>query len=311
MPRYIELLKSGELRRRVVLAYRMLRSCRVCPRNCEVDRLHGEEGFCRTGVVPRVASVNLHQGEEPPITGRKGSGTVFFSYCNVKCLFCQNWPLSQQGVGKPMKISELAGKMVGLQKKRAENINFVTPSHVVPHVIHAVYLTARKGLSIPVVYNTSGYDSEESLRLLDGVVDIFLPDYRYSDPKMAKEISKAEDYTDVVRRNLPIMLKQVGHFRQNGTSSGLIVRHLVLPNNVSGTREVLKDIRERLGAETHVSLMSQYFPAHKALTHPLLNRKVSPEEAQGAFNSLCDAGLSNGWVQENESCDEDLLEQAG
>jgi putative pyruvate formate lyase activating enzyme len=305
MPRYLELLNSGDLRRRVVRAYEMLKSCRVCPRNCGVNRLKGEEGFCRTTVVPGVASVNLHRGEEPPIAGEKGSGTVFFTYCNLKCVFCQNWPLSQQGVGNAMKVSTLAEKMVGLQKKGAKNINFVTPSHVVPQVIHAIYLAARKGLTLPIVYNTSGYDSEESLRLLEGVVDVYLPDYRYSDNGMAKKISKAEDYPDVVRRNLPAMLDQVGHFRENGSIGGLIVRHLILPNNVSGTKEVLTDIRTRLGAETHVSLMTQYFPANKAVGHPLMGRKITDTEAQEAFDHLWNTGLTNGWVQEFESCEPD------
>jgi len=254
-------------------------------------------------VIPGVASVNLHQGEEPPITGDNGSGTVFFTYCNLKCIFCQNWPLSQQGVGNSMKVSTLAEKLVGLQKKGAKNINFVTPSHLVPQVIHTIYLAARKGLTIPIVYNTSGYDSEESLRLLEGVVDVYLPDYRYSENTMAKKISKAADYPDVVRKNLPVMLNQVGHFQQNGTIGGLIVRHLVLPNNVSGTEEVLTDIRKRLGEETHVSLMTQYFPANKAIGHPLMGRKITETEAQGAFDHLWDAGLTNGWVQEFEPCE--------
>ncbi len=259
--------------------------------------------------------MNLHLWEEPPVSGTRGSGTIFFSGCTLKCIFCQNYPISQLGVGRAMSIEDLATGMLDLQDKGAHNINLVTPTHHVPAVVRAVLSAASRGLEIPLVYNTSGYESVDTLRLLDGIIDIYLPDIKYSDPEAAKKYSGAVDYVSYNREALVEMWRQVGPIltdAQGIAVKGMMVRHLVLPENISGASECLSFLAGQLGPprktatnpaggptapQVWVSLMNQYFPAHKGLTSPPLDRKITEEEYEAAFAALTQLGLLNGFVQ--------------
>jgi len=282
----------------------MLRECRLCPRECGVDRLDGERGFCRAGAEPIVASWNVHPWEEPPISGTRGSGTIFFSGCTGRCLFCQNYPISQLGVGNAVSVQQLAEMMLELQDRGCYNINLVTPTHFVPQILAALERAIEGGLRLPLVYNTSGYEKVETLRLLDGVVDIYLPDTKYADDETARCLSGFVRYVEANHAALREMFRQVGDelvLDGKGIAQrGLIVRHLVLPNELAGTREVLRWIAENLSPRVHVSLMDQYFPAHEAVGHPVLGRKITAEEYEEALLAFEEAGLTNGWMQEHE-----------
>lgn len=301
-PSYLELHRSGELHRRAAEARKRLAACDVCPRACGVNRLQGEVGYCRAGAQVRVASWNVHMWEEPPISGTRGSGTIFFAYCTARCLFCQNWPISQEGRGIDVPPERLGGMMMELQRRGCHNINLVTPSHYVPQILAAVDAAAERGLRIPILYNTSGYDAVETLRLLEGVVDIYLPDSKYADDAVARRLSGFVDYTRHNRAALLEMERQVGARLQvddEGIATrGMVVRHLVLPNGLSQTPAVLHWLTENLGAEVYLSLMAQYFPAHRAVVHAELGRRVTPEEYEEALVALEAEGLENGWTQE-------------
>ena len=311
-PSYLRLLESGELERRAEEALARLSSCRLCPRRCEVDRLAGERGYCRAGRQAVVASWNVHPWEEPPISGRRGSGTIFFSGCSGRCRFCQNYPISQLGVGRPVDEDELADMMLELQDRGCHNLNLVTPTHFVPQILNALVRAARQGLALPLVYNSSGYEEVETLRLLDGVVDIYLPDAKYADDQAAREFSGFLHYVEANRAALKEMYRQVGELQvdEEGTAiRGLIIRHLVLPGVVAGTPQVLSWIARELSPTVHVSLLSQYFPAHRALGHPLLGRKLTWEEYDAAIAAFEAAGLENGWLQELEEEDGSSVHQ--
>jgi len=311
-PSYLRLLESGELERRAEEALARLSSCRLCPRRCEVDRLAGERGYCRAGRQAVVASWNVHPWEEPPISGRRGSGTIFFSGCSGRCRFCQNYPISQLGVGRPVDEDELADMMLELQDRGCHNLNLVTPTHFVPQILNALVRAARQGLALPLVYNSSGYEEVETLRLLDGVVDIYLPDAKYADDQAAREFSGFLHYVEANRAALKEMYRQVGELQvdEEGTAiRGLIIRHLVLPGGVAGTPQVLSWIARELSPTVHVSLLSQYFPAHRALGHPLLGRKLTWEEYDAAIAAFEAAGLENGWLQELEEEDGSSVHQ--
>lgn len=298
---YLDLYHSGELLRRVRSAHERLAACDICPHACRVNRLKGETGLCGSGKLPRIASANVHRGEEPPISGTRGSGTIFLSGCTLSCKFCQNFPISQLRNGTDLTPEELAEKMLGLKRKGVHNINFVTPTHFTPQILAALYLAVRKGFNIPIVWNTSGYESVETLALLDGVVDIYLPDMKYCDDEVAVRISGAHGYTDVNRRAIPEMLRQVGRLECDDDGigvRGLIIRHLVLPLGQAGSVETLKWIADNLGAETHMALMSQYFPAHVAAGTPGIERRISAEEYEQAVEALEELELENGWVQD-------------
>lgn len=298
---YIDLYNSGELLQRVKAAYARLASCDLCPHDCGVNRLKGETGICRSGLLPKVASANLHRGEEPPISGTKGSGTIFFSGCTLRCPFCQNFPISQLGNGEEITTSGLAGKMLQLQRRGAHNINFVTPSHFLPQVLAALWLAIPMGFSLPLVWNSSGYEKVDALELLHGVVSVYLPDMKYSDDRIACELSGAREYGRANRAAVTEMLRQAGQLQvdDNGIAvSGLIIRHLVLPEGKAGSSDILPWIAENLGIETHVALMSQYFPAGQAATMPGIDRPVNHDEYDAACEALEEAGLENGWVQE-------------
>ncbi len=299
-PSYLGLLESGELRRRVGRAYLAMRSCMLCPRNCGVNRFKGETGFCRTGKICRVASANLHFGEEPPVTGTKGSGTIFFANCNLRCIFCQNYPISQLGNGEAAPPQKLARMMLNLQERGAHNINLVTPSHVVPQFLAALLIAAKAGLKIPIVYNCSGYDGLGALKLLDGVVDIYMPDIKYCEHEIAERYSGATKYWDAVRPAVKEMYRQVGALKvgEDGIGAkGLLIRHLVLPGGLSSSEKIFEFIATELSRDVPVNLMSQYFPAHKAVNDPVLGRRITKREFEEAEDALHKWGLTEGWIQ--------------
>jgi putative pyruvate formate lyase activating enzyme len=289
------------IRKRLKDAFNLLESCRVCPRRCGVNRLKGKTGICGVGFLPSVASDNLHFGEEPPISGKQGSGTVFLSGCSLGCSFCQNYPISQLGHGQPVSFPRLAGMMLRLQSMGAHNINFVTPTHVGPQILAALLIAIRKGLRIPLVYNSGGYESLDMLKLFDGIIDIYLPDMKYADPAMAAVYSQAPDYPDVNRAAILEMHRQVGPLRMDDDGiavRGLVIRHLVLPDGIAGTDSILRFIAESVSREIPVSLMRQYFPAHRAAGLPVVNRRVTPQEYAHAKSICRKFGLVNGWMQE-------------
>ncbi len=301
MQPYHALYQSGELLQRVKEGYRRLAACDLCPHRCGVNRIRGEQGRCRSGFKPRIASANLHRGEEPPISGSKGSGTIFFSGCTLSCVFCQNFPISQQNTGETISTLELARRMLGLQQRGAHNLNLVTPSHWLPQLLAALWLAIPQGFRLPLVWNSSGYETMDALQLLDGVVSLYLPDMKYSDDLQAKELSDAPGYTAINRLAVQEMLRQVGPLQTDDhgiATRGLIVRHLVLPQGRAGSAVTLPWIAKHLGQETHIALMSQYFPAHRAAAMCGINRGLTHQEYDAAVSALEDAGLENGWVQE-------------
>lgn len=298
---YIDLYNSGELLQRVKSAYARLAACDLCPHDCRINRLKGETGICRSGLKPKIASANLHRGEEPPISGSKGSGTIFFSGCSLKCRFCQNFPISQLGNGEEISTAGLAARMLKLQKKQAHNINFVTPTHFLPQILAALWLSVPLGFNLPLIWNSSGYEKVDALKLLEGVVNIYLPDMKYADDDIAAEISSAPGYREINRSAVLEMFRQAGHLQidENAVATkGLIIRHLVLPGGKAGSSETLQWIAENPGVETHVALMSQYFPAGRAANIPGIDCPLSHDEYDAAVESLEKAGLENGWVQE-------------
>jgi len=296
------LAQSGELRSRVDQAYDRLSACDLCPRACGVDRLRGQRGYCGADADLVLGSWAVHQWEEPPISGDRGSGTIFFSHCTARCLFCQNYPISQLGVGKKLPVERLAEIMLLLQHRGCHNINLVTPTHYVPHILDAVDQAVRLGLTIPILYNTSGYESVETLQLLDGVVDIYLPDAKYADDSVAREISGYDDYVRHNRAALLEMQQQVPGGLLLGddgiAQKGIIVRHLVLPGKLSQTAQVLEWVAKCMGPGTFVSLMAQYFPAHLAVDDARLGRRLTAAEYASAVALLDRYGLENGWQQE-------------
>lgn len=281
----------------------MLKNCQLCPRLCGVNRLKGERGVCRIGKIAGVASANLHHGEEPPISGTRGSGTIFFVGCNLRCHFCQNYPLSQMGHGQPASPQALAEKMLHLQKRGAHNINLVTPSHVVPQFLAGLAIAAKRGLTLPIVYNSSGYEGMEALALLDGVVDIYMPDIKYATRDAAARCSDAPDYWERVRPAIREMYRQVGALVVDDEGigvRGMLIRHLVLPGLLDSPDKVFEFVATELSRDVPVNLMSQYFPADRAVGDPLLGRKITKEEFAEAERALHAWGLGEGWIQEME-----------
>jgi len=298
---YIDLYNSGHLLQRVKAAYARLGSCDLCPHDCGVNRLRGETGICQAGLKPKIASANLHRGEEPPISGSRGSGTIFFSGCSLKCKFCQNFPISQLGSGSELSTGGLAGKMLALQRRGAHNINLVTPTHFLPQILAALWLAIPQGFRLPIIWNSSGYEKVDVLQMLEGIVSIYLPDMKYLDDRPAVDISSAPGYREFNRPAVLEMLRQVGHLQidEEGIAvKGLIIRHLVLPGGKAGSIETLKWIAGNLGVETHIALMSQYFPAHTAAHTEGIDRPLTGAEYDEATTALEALGLENGWVQE-------------
>ena len=300
-PKYLNIEKE-ELDRRIEKAYKLLSCCEVCPHKCRVNRLKGERGFCRSGEEVIVSSYNSHFGEEPPLVGHFGSGTIFFTNCNLKCVYCQNYPISQLGNGNRVTLEELAKIMLALQKRKCHNINLVTPTHFIPQILKSLALAIKLGLHIPIVYNTSGYEEVGSLKLFTGIVDIYLPDARYADNEVARKYSSAVNYFEVVKKALKEMHDQVGDLLVDGIGvarSGLIIRHLVLPGNFSGTRKIMRFIAREISPYTYISLMSQYFPTYQADQFPPLSRRINRKEYRDAVKAFKEEGMVNGWFQED------------
>jgi len=281
-----------------------LTSCDLCPHECRVNRTIGETGQCGITDQMLVASCNLHYGEEPPISGRRGSGTIFLSGCSLCCMYCQNFPISQQLVGSPVTIEQLAEKMLSLQQRGAHNINFVTPDHVIGHIVKAIGLAIADGLRIPIVFNSSGWQKLETVRLLKGIMDVYLVDMRYSDNEIARNCSGAKRYKEVNRAAVAEMYAQVGNLEmdEDGIAlKGMLIRHLVLPGGRSGSGEIFRFLAEEISPEIYVSLMSQYFPAYKAVGHAQLGRRIRISEFDKVVKMFYTAGLKNGYIQEMRS----------
>lgn len=281
-PAYLALLESGELEKRVAAAYAHLEDCDLCARYCRINRRVSTEGAaCRTGELAVVHSFGAHHGEEDPLRGWAGSGTIFFSWCNLRCIFCQNWEISQKGIGREVTPAELADMMLELQRQGCHNINLVTPSHVVAQILAALLIAARNGLRLPLVYNTGGYDSLEALALLDGAIDIYMPDMKYGDSETAHRHSHVRNYWEVNQACVKTMHRQVGDLvidKKGLARHGLLVRHLVLPGNLANSEKVLAFIAAEISRETYVNVMSQYYPCYRAYDYPPLDRPIKHDE---------------------------------
>lgn len=285
-PIYLETYRSGELERKVKKAYAMLRKCRLCARHCEVDRTGGERGFCGLADRALVASFGPHFGEEAPLVGRKGSGTIFLSSCNLLCIFCQNEDISHGKEGENMSPDDMARLMLTLQNRGCHNINFVTPSHQMPFLIDAIQVAAGKGLQVPIVWNCGGYESMESLEILDGIVDIYMPDFKFWNSGPAEKLCKAGDYPEIARAAIKEMHRQVGDLKLDEVgiaSRGLLIRHLVMPNELCGTKEMMEWISTELGKDTYVNIMAQYRPCHEAHRVSEISRKPTDGEYRKAL----------------------------
>ncbi|MEA1958928.1 MAG: radical SAM protein [Chloroflexota bacterium] len=294
MPSYLELYRSGELDDRATRARVMLDSCHLCPHRCRVDRLIGEVGKCRTAAEAVVSSYGPHFGEEAPLVGTRGSGTIFFANCNLRCVFCQNYNISQSGEGEAVTSQALAGMMLALQSRGCHNINFVTPTHVVPQILSALLIAVDEGLSIPLVYNCGGYESVETLKLLDGVIDIYMPDMKCSDERNARELSGVDDYPEANRKAVKEMHRQVGALRLDDrgiATRGLLVRHLVLPNGIADTKGIVEFIAKEISKDTYLNIMDQYRPAYRAYEIPRIARPLHREEYLEAVNIAAEHGL--------------------
>lgn len=279
---------------------KILEKCAICPHNCGINRLNNQIGRCKSKDTVKVALYSTHNFEEPCISGKKGSGTVFFSNCNMNCVFCQNYEISQQGKGKEISIEELADIFIKQQEKDVENINLVTPTSYVPQIIEAIKIARKNGLKLPIVYNTNGYEKVETLKMLEGYVDIYLPDFKYSDDDLGKRLSKVDNYFEIVTEALKEMYRQTGKAVFNGESimqKGMIIRHLVLPNHILNSRRVLKWINENMH-DVYVSVMAQYFPTYKAKEIDDINRKLTKEEYEQIEKYLYRLDLENGYIQE-------------
>ena len=296
-PSYLRLHKTGELKKRGKELWEILLDCKLCPRLCGDNKLLGKKGDCQANHQLEISSFHPHFGEERPLVGEGGSGTIFLTNCSLRCVFCINWQISQGGQGAPRSIEEMAAMMLYLQKTGCHNINFVTPTHYSPHILLAVDIAAANGLRLPLVYNTHGYERVEILKQLDGIVDIYLPDFKYSDGKMAAKYSSgAEDYPEIAGQALLEMHRQVGVAKPAADGimyRGLMIRHLVMPNDISGSGEVMSWIAENLPKDTYVNIMSQYRPAYKAFEYPDISRRITRKEYQEVVSWAKTLGLTN------------------
>jgi putative pyruvate formate lyase activating enzyme len=303
-PGYLKLLHSGKLAHRINHAYEILSCCTLCPRQCKVNRLHGEKGFCGASNTLEIAHYGPHFGEEPPLTGEKGAGTIFFTHCNLKCSFCQNHHISHEGIGRPVSEEKLGKIMIHLQALDCHNIDLVTPSHFLPFILKALSLAAAQGLRIPLVYNSSGYESRDTLKLLDGIIDIYLPDWKYAEKSLGKQYSNAPDYPSVCQAAIQEMYRQVGDVMLDShkiAQRGLIIRHLVLPGLLTNSEKVLTLIRAAFPDSIRISLMSQYAPRFRACDHSLINRPLNQEEYQEISALMKRLDFEEYWIQGLES----------
>jgi putative pyruvate formate lyase activating enzyme len=292
-PVYLKTYREGLLPEKIEKAFSLLENCSLCPRNCGVNRIKGEKKFCGAGLLPEVSSYSPHFGEESPLVGHHGSGTIFMTHCNLKCLFCQNYSISHGKEGREISFERLAGMMVELQMMGCHNINFVTPTHFVPQILKALPLAVERGLKVPLVYNTGGYDSVEALKLLDGVFDIYMPDFKYADGKIAEEYSQASDYPEKAKLAFKEMHRQVGDLLldERGIAlKGLLVRHLVLPHGLAGTREVMHFLAQEISENTYVNIMDQFYPCGKISHNSPLNRRIT----QGEYSEAVEAAKKEG-----------------
>ncbi|NPV62858.1 MAG: 4Fe-4S cluster-binding domain-containing protein [Methanotrichaceae archaeon] len=290
-------LPAEVLEDRACEAISRLQACQICPRRCRINRLKDERGFCRIGRLAKVYSYSPHFGEEPPLVGSSGSGTIFFSGCNLACVFCQNYDISQQDSGKETRAGDLAQMMLRLQDHGCHNINFVTPSHVVPQILEALVLARDEGLSVPLIYNSGGYDSVETLQLLEGIIDIYMPDAKYSSDELARKYSAAPEYARHMKAAVKEMHRQVGDLvlDEDGIAvRGLLVRHLVLPHDLAGTTEVVRFLAEEISPNTYLNVMAQYRPVYDAFRYPELDRRVTLAEYRDAVRLAAEAGLVRG-----------------
>jgi len=305
-PSYLKLYRNGELKRRAEALERRLASCDICPRECHINRLQNERGFCHSGYLTIVSAACDHHGEEPAISGTKGTGAIFFGNCNMRCVYCQNYQISQdsgQQASKEMNFHTLAERMIYLQDELGcHNISFISPSHFVPQMVRAVLEAVSMGLKVPIVYNTSAYDSVASLKALDGIVDIYLPDLRYACDTWAEKFSGVSDYVVRARQAILEMYRQVGDnlvLDESGLAlRGLIIRHLILPRGLAGSRNSLNWLVHEISPKVTVSIMSQYYPAYQACQIPELCRKISASEYSEVLVLIDELGLENGWIQE-------------
>jgi len=293
-PGYLKLQETGELSRRIAALWAKLESCDICPHRCKVNRLEDEKGKCKTGRNAVLSSFGPHFGEESPLVGRNGSGTIFFTHCNLLCIFCQNYDISHLGQGHQVDQENIAQIMLSLQNMGCHNINFVTPTHVVPQIVKALPLAIEQGLNVPLVYNSGGYDSLATLELLEGIFDIYMPDLKYSDDKIGQSYCNAKDYASKVREAIKEMHRQVGDLiiDERGIAlRGLLIRHLILPEDLAGTEDSMRFIAEEISKNTYVNIMDQYRPCYKANDHPPLDRGITREEFSRAVKIAQDLGL--------------------
>lgn len=295
-PKYLHLLENGELKNRVDKLKSMLQNCVLCPHQCEVDRTAGERGYCRTLDNAIVSGADAHFGEERELVGRYGSGTIFFSHCNMTCVFCQNYEISYCGEGEEMTPEDLSKIMLQLQENRCHNINLVSPGHIVPQIVEAIYLAAGQGLNIPIIYNTNGYDLTDTLKLLEGIIDIYMPDIKFGDDIVAQKYLGVKQYYTIAKNAVKEMYRQVGNLASGANDiayQGLLIRHLVMPENLAATDIIMRFIAEELSPDTYVNIMAQYFPTHKAHEYKELKRRITQPEFEAAIAMAQEAGLKN------------------
>jgi len=283
-------ISAQELKRRKDEADKILKSCTLCPWLCKIDRTTGKKGVCCAGLKAKVHSFMPHHGEEPVLSGKNGSGAIFFSNCHMKCAYCQNYSFSQSGEGKEISNERLAQIMLDLQTTGCHNINLVSPTHYLAQILDALYIAVKNGLKIPIVYNTGGYENVDTLKLLDGIVDIYLADMRYADDKIAEKYSSVKNYVSINQAAVKEMQRQVG-------VKGLIIRHLVLPGGLAGTERIMDFIAGEVSGDCFISLMSQYYPVYKASGYPQINRRITKHEYEAAIEAVAKSGLKNGWFQ--------------
>lgn len=297
-PSYIKLHQTGELLKRINALHEILEECRLCPRSCGVNRLKGELGICEGGAELMVSSASPHFGEEPPLVGFHGSGTIFLTHCNLRCVFCQNYDISHMGRGHVTTLSDMAKCMLKLQNMGCHNINFVTPTHYVPQIVASLPKAIESGLRIPLVFNCGGYESLEVIELLDGIMDIYMPDVKYADESIAKKYSNTPDYPEIIREVLLEMYRQVGDLKTNRegiAERGLLIRHLVMPEGLSGTKALMEFIGYRVSQDSYVNIMAQYRPMYRADEFPELSRRITGQEYREAIEIAKEAGLHRGF----------------
>lgn len=301
LPLYLEKLSPNDLKERSEALNQLFEECRICPNECRVRRSEGEMGECHSTDEVIISSVGPHFGEEPPLVGMHGSGTIFFTNCNLSCEFCQNYDISHLGSGEKITIEDLAGAMLKLQQRGCHNINFVTPTHFTLQIVDALLLAVEKGLELPIVYNCGGYESVETLKLLEDIIDIYMPDIKYSVDENALKFSGIQNYWEVVTKALKEMHRQVGDLKisKRGIAQrGLLIRHLVLPNDIAGSKKVIDFVADEISTDSHINIMAQYRPAYNASKYEKLNRRITQSEYNGIIDYAFSKGLRRG-IEEN------------